>query len=149
MYLYTPGTPNWNAASTSGQHMTIGLDYYTIVTTVNILQAAATQVTDASALANASTFVAGTIPNDASQDALDRLIEIVSQNGQPVIMGTPSVSSGTYTFSFAIEHKTAWGVVATATPTAVPALVAAIQNAGKDFGFYTDGSLAATVKNSL
>jgi hypothetical protein len=159
-YQFTPGTPRYNGAATAGQHLTIGLDFYTITTKVNILQQAVGAFADvadlteaqagAAAYANASEFVAGTIPGDFSQDALDRLVEIVSQNGQPVIMGTPSVSGGTYTFTFAVEHKSAWGITATASPQAVPALANAIVAGGIDFGFgVSPDVLTTSVKSGL
>jgi len=161
-YNYAPGLPNYNAAATvATETLTIGLDYYTITTGVNISPAAVgsfTDVVNASPVvpsvadfnANASYFVAGTIPNDFSQDALDRLVEIVSQRGQPVIMGTPVANaSNVFTFKFAVEHKSVWGVVANSTAQSVPVLANAIQVGGIDFGFNTDTYLAVTVANSF
>jgi len=100
--------------------------------------------------ANAAYFVPGFIPNDFSQDALDRLVEIVSQRGQPVILSSPTGPvANVYTFKFAIEHPTAWGVTANSTAQPVPLLANAIQTGGIDFGFNTDPSLTVTVQNSF
>ncbi|CAM6054959.1 unnamed protein product [Sphagnum tenellum] len=140
--------------------LTIGLDFYTITTAVSILPTpvgafqdvvGSTQLTPsvANLEANAAYFVAGEIPNDFSQDALDRLVEIVSQRGQPVIMGTPTMASNAYTFKFAIEHGSAWGVTANASSQPVPMLANAIQTGGIDFGFNLDTTLTVTVSQSF
>ena len=171
-YAYQPGTPNYNASVNAGREsLTIGLDYYTVVTGVNILpttgevvysdrvynfQNVGTDVADITstfaspaAYANSTEFVPGTIPNDFSQDALDRLIEIVSERGQPVILGTPVAVANGYSLKFAIEHPGAWGVTANTTAQTVPLLVTAIQTGGIDFGFNADANLAVMVCSSL
>lgn len=43
-----------------------------------------------------------------SQKALDKLIEVVSQRGQPVIMGNVTGSSAPFGVIFASEHAGAW-----------------------------------------
>ena len=151
-YQYIPGQPNYNAAvSAPREALTIGLDYYTITTNINILPSAPYQLwtdptgfvavepspADFANLSNAANtvdYVPGYIPNDFSQDALDKLVEIISQRGQPVIMGTPS-GSGPYTFKFAIEHNSAWGITANSSAQFVPLLANAICLAGIDFGW--------------
>jgi len=174
-YQYFPGTPNWNAASVGGQHLTIGLDYYTVTTAINILPAASvTTYTDVAnvtttqanvaAYANSVEFVPGTIPNDFSQDALDRLVEIVTQRGQPIIMGNPT-GTGPYVFKFAIEHSASWLWNSPLYPTGVPVgadlpipafpgvaapnLANAIQTGGKDFGFDLDTTLTVMVASTF
>lgn len=46
--------------------------------------------------------------NAVTQAKLDKLVEVISLGGQPVILGAPTVDSGTYTFKFATEHYGAW-----------------------------------------
>jgi hypothetical protein len=53
----------------------------------------------------------------ASQAALDKLIQIVSLRGQPVIMGTVGLNSGTYSVIMAVEHPAAWSSTATSSST--------------------------------
>lgn len=53
------------------------------------------------------------LPTSAGGDAtsqanLDKLVEVISLRGQPVILGTPANNSGTYTVKFATEHTGAW-----------------------------------------
>lgn len=48
--------------------------------------------------------------SSTSQARLDKLIEIVSERGQPVIMGAVS-GGGNDTIIFAIEHPAAWSCV--------------------------------------
>lgn len=180
-YNYIPGTPNYNAAVHAPREaLTIGLDYYTITTMINIMPQPVGAFADVVGItavspspnafmnqanaANVTTFVPGTIPNDFSQDALDRLIEIVSQRGQPVIMGAPvAVVNSVTTFKFAIEHPSSWGVTANSSQQYVPMLANAIQTGGIDFGFgtgpdvpignavtgVTTGGLWVTVSNSF
>ena len=169
-YSYIPGLPNYNAYVTAPREaLTIGLDYYIVNTGVNILNVNPYQFSDVPNLspvypsvanftnvansANATVYVPDYIPNDFSQDALDKLIEIISQRGQPIIVGTPFVANGSapfvYTFKFAVEHPTAWGVTSNSTAQTVPMLVNAITNAGADFGWNSDSLLSVTVSNSF
>lgn len=64
--------------------------------------------------------------NAASQARLDKTVEIISLNGQPVILGAPS-GSGPYELKFVIEHANAWE-----TPEA---LVNALVTHGVNEGF--------------
>lgn len=133
---YVYGVTKVNGAAASEQTLTQGLDFWSITTTVNIL-------------------TAGTSGGSAgSQAALNKLIEIVSLNGQPVILNAPTVSSGTYTFSFAVEHPSSWNAgtyLSGAVPPASGAqtLCNAIQVAGVNYGFSTDSALAAALTSEL
>lgn len=63
------------------------------------------------------------------QAALDKLVEVISLNGQPVILGAVT-GTGPYSMVFAIEHTNAWGDAAT--------LVASLKaNAPVEFGAST------------
>jgi hypothetical protein len=53
----------------------------------------------------------------ASQAALDKLIQIISLRGQPVVMGATVLDTGVYTILMATEHPTAWQSTATASST--------------------------------
>lgn len=52
-----------------------------------------------------------------SQACLDKLIEVVSLRGQPVIMGLVGGSSTPFSLLLALEHPTAWASTATASST--------------------------------
>lgn len=105
-------TQKINGVAFPGQHLTGGLNYYTIRTTLDIRPSASHDIAD------------------AAQARLNKLVETISLRAQPVIMGTVKESveqksaitdlpvvagmSGTtvtvYTFKFAIEHNLAWEV---------------------------------------
>lgn len=55
--------------------------------------------------------------SSGSQAALDKLIQIVSERGQPVIMGSVAWSSPNSTLILGIEHPYAWQSTATASST--------------------------------
>lgn len=61
--------------------ITLSMDFWTVTTYFNILTSG-----DASGNGNAAT-----------QAALDKLVEIISQRGQPVIMSNPTLTSGVCT----------------------------------------------------
>lgn len=46
--------------------------------------------------------------DSASQARLDKLVEVISLKGQPVILGMPYADSGNYVLKFAIEHGATW-----------------------------------------
>jgi hypothetical protein len=117
------GVQKVNGAAGADQGLTQGLDFWTITTAVNILTAGTTG------------------GSAASQAALNKLIEIISLNGQPVILNNPTVASTVYTLTFAIEHPGSWATGA--------AMVAAIQAAGVNFGFSTDNTITATLTSEL
>lgn len=121
----------------AGEDLTIALDFWTITTAVNIL-------------------VSGTGATAASQAAFDKLVEIVSLNGQPVILNAPTATSGAapYQVTFAVEHNGSWNAGAyqagaVAPMTGPQTLINAIQVAGVNYGFATDATLTATVSSNL
>lgn len=74
-----------------------------------------------------------------SQANLNKLIQIVSTRGQPVIIGDVSVAAGppaVYTIYMVNEHFNAWGAVDLAVPQALgTALAARIAADGINYGF--------------
>jgi hypothetical protein len=105
-----------NGHVAAGEHLTGNLQFYSVSTAVDISGAAA-----------------------LSQAALDKLVEVISLNGQPVIMGAPVKSGSTYTLKFAVEHTGAWVDSA--------ALVAAIKAHAPMFA--ADATLAAVIGETL
>ncbi len=105
-------TQKVHGVSFPGQHLSGGLNYYTVRTTLDIRPSADKDL------------------NDAAQKRLNKLVETISLRAQPVIMGRvvesveakadvidlPAVSAlpGTdvtiYVLKFAIEHNFAWEV---------------------------------------
>lgn len=97
-------TEKVNGASFAGQALTGGLNFYKIVTNLDI------QATG--------------VLSDESQKRLDKLVETISLRAQPIIMSKVAVSVATaddvailpgaavgddiYTLRFAIEHNKAW-----------------------------------------
>ncbi|RYD60678.1 MAG: hypothetical protein EOP83_18850 [Verrucomicrobiaceae bacterium] len=75
-----------NGKAFAGEFLGTNLQFYTLTTGVNIK---------------------GETPE--SQAVLDKVIEVISLNGQPVILGTPN-GTGPYTMMFANEHTNAWGL---------------------------------------
>ena len=74
--------------------LTLSLDYWTLSFNMNILT-----YNDASGYGNANT-----------QAALNKIVQIVSERGQPVILNTPTfnATTGVSTLTLAIEHKLSW-----------------------------------------
>lgn len=66
-------------------------------------------------------IVTSTTRFDNDQALLDKVVETISLNGQPVILAAPTWSSPTCTIKFAIEHASAWSSAA---------LIAALQAPG-------------------
>lgn len=113
-------TTQVNGSVKAGESLGSGLDFYTISTTVDI---------------TAGAF------GSTSQTALDRLVQIISLNGQPVLLGAPVNASGTFTLKFAIEHVGSWANAA--------ALQAAIlANAPASMGF-TSANTTVVINPSL
>lgn len=75
----------------------------------------------------------------ASQANLNKLIQIVSERGQPIILGDVAVASGppaVYTLFVMNEHYNAWGSVDLAVPQALGTnLAARIAADGINYGF--------------
>ena len=117
--------------SMPGQHITGGLDFFTVYTTLDI-----TPLEFEAHGTYTPAFTEGTYATNYqdtrvvdSQLRLDKLIETISTRAQPVIMGAvttvtadastadtidlPAATAGTtlYTFTFAIEHPDAWAIV--------------------------------------
>lgn len=77
--------------------------------------------------------------NAVTQANLDKLVEVISLNGQPVILGAPTEDSGTYTMKFATEHYGAW--------TAATLEAAIVAHAGH-LGFTANGT-TITITDTL
>lgn len=73
----------------AGEFLGRNLDFFVFTSPVNILPLAAGG-------------------NANSQAALDKLVEVVSLRGQPVILGTPYLDGSDYVVKFATEHTGAW-----------------------------------------
>lgn len=117
-----------NGHVASGEALTSALEYFTVVTPVNLNDTA-----------NTVTGVTN----------LDKLVEIVAQRGQPVILGAPT-GSGPYTLKFATEHKGSWNVSGNAAvDTSAADLKAAILAAGKDHGFTDAANTTVTISSNL
>src|SRR5690606_25439714 len=73
-----------------GEHLTKNMQFFELRTSVDIR-----------VKADGST---------SSQAALDKLVEVISLNGQPVISGKPVLDAeeSEYVFKFGIEHYGAW-----------------------------------------
>lgn len=71
-----------NGKVSFGEHLTGNLQFYAVTTSVDITPA-------------------------TGQANLDKLVEVISTNGQPVIMGAVT-GTGPYVLKFAIEHTGAW-----------------------------------------
>lgn len=148
------------------EHLTSNIDYFTISTPVDIANNTPLAFSQVSSDASLDETYADALPAGATAASgmgpLDKLIEIIAQRGQPIIMGTPS-GSGPYSFRFATEHFGSWAVLSappagasygagpqdqtTLATAAASALANAIISAGKDFGF--DANTTVTVSNSL
>jgi len=63
----------------------------------------------------------GSTGSDTTQKALDKLVEVISLRGQPVIAGSPYLDSedSKYVFKFTTEHAGSWD----ATPTLLESIV--------------------------
>jgi hypothetical protein len=133
MVDYTFGVVKQSAAdnASNDQALVIGLDFWTLNTSVNILT---------------STQVGGSA---TSQAALNKLVEIISLNGQPVILNNPTGSAGTYSLLFAIEHPGSWTAGTYSTLPTTTTLVGSIQVNGVNYGFGTDNLLSATVLTNV
>ncbi len=172
-----------NGTGNFGQKLTGGLDYFTLTTTVNIIPTGVFGPVTAytpNALSSTNTVVIagvtynGTVTNSltdytiarASQIAFDRLLEVITTRGQPVIIGTPVWNGSTaYTFVWASEHRDAWlnitqgagqtvpytdpGAITTNIYDSSPTLVALIRLMGSATTYYpgTADSSVVTFKD--
>jgi hypothetical protein len=111
-------------AATPSESLTSSIDYFTVSTPVNLTT---------------------TVANGVS--ALDKLVEIVSLRGQPVILGSVT-GSGPYVLKFATEHKGSWNVTGSQTvDNSAVDLQHAIVTAGVDFAF--DANTTVTLAANL
>jgi hypothetical protein len=114
-----------NGHAGAGEFLGRQLDYYLLTSPVNILP-----------LSNGGT--------STTQQALDKLVEVISINGQPVILGNPySAGGGNYALAFAIEHTGSWGNTVTAAQTNLVNSVLA--NAPVDFAAANATTLTVTI----
>lgn len=108
-----------NGSAQAGEFLGSNIDFFTFQGPVNILTATTTGG-NAALTGNATT-----------QANLDKLVEVVSLNGQPVIMGTPyfdaSTTPASWTVKFATEHTGAWtaATLKTAVTTHAPSFISA------------------------
>lgn len=117
--------------SMPGQHITGGLDFFTVYTTLDITPVEFTEhgtyVPEFSAGTYATNYQDSRVVD--SQYRLEKLIETIATRAQPVIMSgvetvvadadtatkidMPLATAGTtlYSFTFAIEHPDAWEII--------------------------------------
>lgn len=116
-----------NGRAAGGDFLGKDLEYFTLTTAVDIRPGAV---------------------GSASQNALDKVVEVISLRGQPVLMGAVT-GSGPYVMRFALEHTAAWGpntLVAGAAVTSLVETLVAAQAAGMGF---TSGNTSVTVAQGL
>lgn len=108
-----------NGRVSAGEFVGRNMDFFTFSSDVNILPL------------NAS-------GNANSQKALDKLVEVISLRGQPVLLGTPySAGGGQFAVKFATEHSGAW--------TAAALKAAVIEHAPVHFANVVANAQTATV----
>lgn len=133
------GVTHVNGFNATGyESLTSNFEFLTITTAISIL-------TFSQVLSNLSVTVATASANQlaqarASQAALDKLIQIVSERGQPVIMGNVSNAGSPFSVIMAIEHPMAWECTATSglaynDPRSNEDLVSKIKADGINYGF--------------
>lgn len=106
-----------NGKSGAGEFVGRNMDFFVLTSTTNIL-----------ALADGDA---------ASQARLDKLVEVISLRGQPVILGTPYQVSSDYVVKFATEHTGAW--------TAATLKAAVIEHAPVHFSLQVANAATMTV----
>lgn len=113
-----------NGGTVAGEALGRNLDFFVLSSTTNILPL--------SAAGNAN-----------SQKALDKLVEVISLCGQPVILGTPYASGSDYVVKFATEHTGAW--------TAATLKAAVIEHAPVHFALQVTNpaTMTVTVTNQI
>lgn len=87
-----------NGSVKAGEFLGRELDFFVFSGPVNILVKGDSQ-------GNGNSANTGTA---ATQTKLDKLVEVISLRGQPIIMGKPATDGTTYTLKFATEHTGAW-----------------------------------------
>lgn len=135
-------TEKVNGVVAAGQHLTGGLNFYKIRTTLDIR--------------------ATGVISDESQKRLDKVVETISTRAQPVIMSAVTTSVETnpadlpgatgsvnvYTLSFAIEHNQAWEVENSVYPTLAESLDG-IEGFVFDIAVTNDNNVAVELVESL
>jgi hypothetical protein len=117
MVDYAFGVTHVNGFTATGyESLTSNFEFITISTNIPIFTFSQVITT------TLSTTVAAATANQlaqarSSQAAFDKLIQIVSLRGQPVIMGAVALNTSTYSMILAIEHPDAWQSTATAAST--------------------------------
>lgn len=106
-----------NGKSVAGEFVGRNLDFFVLTSTTNILPLAS--------------------GNAVTQAALDKLVEVVSLRGQPVILGTPYLSGSDYIVKFATEHTGSW--------TAATLKAAVIEHAPVHFALQVANAATMTV----
>jgi hypothetical protein len=91
---FTFGQVKTNGNVSFDEALTLSMDFWTCTFNMNILTA-----NDASGYGTAYT-----------QAALNKIVEVISERGQPVILNNPTfnATTGVSTLTFAIEHKLSW-----------------------------------------
>jgi hypothetical protein len=123
-------------AISPAEHLTSNVQFFTINTSVDLANTLATNAVATVALLpaalanNALAYVNGAT-------ALDKLIEIFSLRGQPVIMAPITFASATgYTLSLMSEHNGSWSLTGSFTvDNSAVDLAAALNAGGVDYGF--------------
>jgi hypothetical protein len=121
--------------ATGYESLTSNFEFLTIATDVDIRTAAAGSAT--------------------SQANLDKLIQIVAERGQPVIMGNVTGTSAPFGVLLAIEHPSAWECTATSglaaynDPRSGEDLVSKLKADGINYGFNGASFTAALSVNTL
>lgn len=110
-----------NGRAFGGEFLTGNMQFLTVTTSIDIR----------------TTGMVGASAN--SQARFDRLIEVVSQRAQPIILGGVTVDESNYVVTFAIEHLDVW----TAT-----GLRDALDTQLPDDG-YTSGNTSVTLAQTL
>jgi hypothetical protein len=139
-FLFGQLKPNWTS-NTGFEAVTSNFEYITITTAVDIRPVA-------TALLAGQTVAQAT----ASQNNLNKLLEVVSLRGQPVIMGNVAVNtptSGLFQILLATEHAGGWFNVNTAAGglvgiTAPNSLISRIVADGVNYGFGVDTTTGNT-----
>lgn len=136
----TFGVTKVNGYTATGvENLTSNFEFITISTNIPIFTFSQVIVT------TLSTTVANATVNQlaqarSSQAALDKIIQIVSERGQPVIMGNVVLNTSTYSVLLAVEHPYAWECTATTgqvynDPRSNEDLVSKIKADGINFAF--------------
>jgi hypothetical protein len=106
----------------AGETLGRNLDFFVFTSPVNILPLAASG-------------------NTTSQAALNKLVEVISLRGQPIILGTPYLDGSDYVVKFATEHTGAW--------TAVTLEAAVLEHAPVHFATANAATMSVTLASNL